>query len=86
VVLTEGTTITSETLPEEVGGRQRVEDLPEGEVIRIPAGTSLPEVERTIILETLRRTGGNSMPRCCGGTRTWCAAPGSPSNACGPKA
>jgi DNA-binding NtrC family response regulator len=59
VVLTEGSTITSEALPEEVGGRQRVQDLPEGEVIRIPAGTSLPEVERTIILETLRRTGGN---------------------------
>ncbi len=59
VVLTEGDTVLPEVLPEEVGGEQRVEDLPEGDVIRIPAGTSLPDAERTIILDTLTRTGGN---------------------------
>jgi DNA-binding NtrC family response regulator len=59
VVLCEGGTIGPDVLPEEVGGRQRVEDLPDGEVIRIPAGTSLPDAERTIILDTLARTGGN---------------------------
>jgi DNA-binding NtrC family response regulator len=59
VVLTEGARIEADVLPEEVGGRQRVEDLPEGEVIRIPAGTPLPDVERTVILDTLERTDGN---------------------------
>ena len=54
-----GDTITVDVLPVEVGGRQRVEDLPEEEGIRIPAGTSLPEAERRIILDTLRRTDGN---------------------------
>jgi DNA-binding NtrC family response regulator len=28
-------------------------------VIRIPAGTSLPEVEKAVILDALQRTGGN---------------------------
>ena len=60
VVLTEGETITMDALPVEVGGRQRVEDLPERDGgIRIPPGTSLPEAERRIILDTLQRTDGN---------------------------
>ncbi|MCC7140450.1 MAG: sigma-54-dependent Fis family transcriptional regulator [Planctomycetes bacterium] len=59
VVLTESPVIGVEALPAEVGGSQRVEDLPEGDVIRIPAGTSLPEAERVLILDTLARTGGN---------------------------
>ena len=47
-------------LPEELGGTQRVEDLPEREDgILIPAGTALPDAERVIILDTLERTGGN---------------------------
>ncbi len=59
VVLAERETITPDVLPEEIGGAQRVEDLPTGDVIVIPAGTPLPDAERTVILDTLRRTGGN---------------------------
>src|SRR5205085_1697713 len=59
VVLTDEPLIGVDALPVEVGGRQRVEDLPEADVIRIPAGTPLPEAEKTVILDTLRRTGGN---------------------------
>ncbi|MGE0191661.1 MAG: sigma-54-dependent transcriptional regulator [Planctomycetota bacterium] len=59
VVLGGGEVITPDVLPEEIGGVHRVDDLPESDVIRIPAGTPLPDVERTIILDTLRRTGGN---------------------------
>ncbi len=59
VVLGGGSPITPELLPEEVGGVHRVDDLPEGDGLRIPAGTPLPEAERRIILDTLRRTGGN---------------------------
>ncbi|MHC5012155.1 MAG: sigma-54-dependent transcriptional regulator [Planctomycetota bacterium] len=59
VVLSEGDEITPEVLPVEVGGRQHVEDLPESDGIRLPPGTSLPEAERRLILDTLRRTDGN---------------------------
>ena len=59
VVLGAGQGITPQVLPEELGGTQRVDDLPEGDVVAIPAGTSLPEAERKIILNTLRRTNGN---------------------------
>ncbi|MDJ0520455.1 MAG: sigma-54 dependent transcriptional regulator [Planctomycetota bacterium] len=59
VVLSEGDTIQPEDLPQEVGGGHRDEDLPEGDTIRIAAGTPLPEAEKTIILDTLRRTDGN---------------------------
>jgi len=59
VVLCDGATIKAADLPVEVGGGQRVEDLPEADAIRIPAGTPLPEAEKTIILDTLRRTDGN---------------------------
>jgi two-component system response regulator HydG len=59
VVLSEGPEIGVDALPSEVGGRQRVEDLPEADVIRIPAGTPLPEAERVVILDALARTGGN---------------------------
>ncbi len=59
VVLTEGRWIGPEALPVEAGGAHRLEDLPEDEVIRIPAGTTLPEAERRLILDALERTGGN---------------------------
>jgi DNA-binding NtrC family response regulator len=62
VVLTEGSRIDVGDLPVEIGGGHRAEDLPEaeeGEMIRIPAGTPLPDVERRMILDALERTGGN---------------------------
>jgi len=59
VVLSETPELGLESLPAEVGGGQRVEDLPEDDVIRIPAGTPLPEAEKVVILDTLARTGGN---------------------------
>ena len=59
VVLSGGEGITAGVLPEELGGEQRLEDLPDAEVIPIPVGTPLPEAERRIILDTLNRTGGN---------------------------
>jgi two-component system, NtrC family, response regulator HydG len=60
VVLTEGGVITRDVLPVEVGGHQRVEDLPEqADALRIPRGTPLPEAEKLIILDTLERTNGN---------------------------
>ena len=59
VVLTETPEIGVEALPSEVGGAQRIEDLPEGDVIRIPAGTSLPDAEKVLILDALARTNGN---------------------------
>jgi DNA-binding NtrC family response regulator len=59
VVLTEKPEIGLEALPGEVGGTQRDEDLPEGDVVRIPVGTSLPDAEKVLILDALARTGGN---------------------------
>ena len=59
VVLTETPEIGIDALPVEAGGGQRVEDLPDSDVIRIPVGTTLPEAEKAIILDTMRRTGGN---------------------------
>jgi transcriptional regulator with PAS, ATPase and Fis domain len=59
LVLADDAWITPAALPAEIGGRQRVEDLPEGDGLRIPAGTTLPEAEGRIILDTLERTNGN---------------------------
>lgn len=59
VVLSDGDSISAEVLPAELGGGQRIEDLPERDGILIPAGTALPDAERAIILDTLERTGGN---------------------------
>jgi two-component system response regulator HydG len=60
VVLTDGGLVTRAVLPVEVGGQQRVEDLPEhADAIQIRRGTPLPEAERLIILDTLARTNGN---------------------------
>ena len=59
VVLSDGPEIGPDALPAELGGGQRDEDLPDEDVIRIPAGTPLPDVEKALILDTLRRTGGN---------------------------
>ena len=59
VVLTDEPQIGVAALPAEMGGTQRVEDLPDHDVIRIPVGTPLPEAEKVVILDTLERTGGN---------------------------
>ena len=60
VVLSDGPRIARAVLPVEIGGEQKVEDLPEdAETIRIRVGTPLPEAEKVIILDTLQRTGGN---------------------------
>ncbi len=60
VVLSDGPLLTRAVLPVEVGGQQRVEDLPESPAgLSIPRGTPLPEAEKLIILDTLERTGGN---------------------------
>jgi DNA-binding NtrC family response regulator len=62
VVLSEGREIGPDALGVEVGGRHRVEDLPEEESgggVRLPPGTSLPEAERRLIEDALVRTGGN---------------------------
>jgi two-component system response regulator HydG len=59
VVLSDGPEVGVDALPVELGGGQRVEDLEGDEVIRIPVGTPLPEAEKAVILDTLRRTGGN---------------------------
>ncbi len=59
VVLADGPQIGTDVLPEEIGGDQRVEDLPDTDGVRIAPGTSLPEAERRIILDTLQRTDGN---------------------------
>jgi len=60
VVLSDGPLLTRAVLPVEVGGQQRVEDLPEAPAgLSIPRGTPLPEAEKLIILDTLERTGGN---------------------------
>ncbi len=59
VVLTETPEIGVDSLPQELGGGQRVEDLPDADVIRIPAGTPLENAERAVILDALKRTGGN---------------------------
>ncbi|MDA1195894.1 MAG: sigma-54 dependent transcriptional regulator [Planctomycetota bacterium] len=59
VVLAEGEEITVDVLPTELGGHQRVEDLPDDGVIAIRAGTSLPDAERAIIEDTLLRCDGN---------------------------
>lgn len=60
VVLSDGPLVTRAVLPVEVGGQQRVEDLPDtADVLRIKRGTPLPEAERLIILDTMQRTGGN---------------------------
>jgi two-component system response regulator HydG len=61
VVLASGRSITLDCLPDpvrEAAGRGR----PAGEaVITIPVGTALEDVEKLVISETLRRTGGNKL-------------------------
>ena len=54
VVLAAGDTIESDDLPPEVGGESGPRD-----VLRIAVGTSLADTERELILETLRKCGGN---------------------------
>ena len=54
VVLARGKTIDVGNLPEEITGDEGPQD-----VLRIPVGTSLAETEKDLILETLKKTGGN---------------------------
>jgi len=54
VVLCAGATIGADDLPTEVGGDRGPRD-----VLQISVGTSLADTERELILETLRKTGGN---------------------------
>ncbi|MHC4956159.1 MAG: sigma-54-dependent transcriptional regulator [Planctomycetota bacterium] len=54
VVLGPNEAIDVDDLPPEVGGDRGPRD-----VLRVPVGTSLAEMERDLILETLRKTGGN---------------------------
>jgi len=54
VVLATGDAIDADALPAEVTG-----DEPPRDVLRIPVGTTLAETEKELILETLRKAGGN---------------------------
>ncbi len=62
VVLSPGRTVNCEHLPAAVSGLTRGRTAPgpdEGSTIQIPVGTPLEEVERRLIEETLKTTGGN---------------------------
>jgi two-component system response regulator HydG len=61
VVLSTGRTIEVEHLPDAVRGAARTADggAAPGPTITVPIGTRLEEVERRLIEETLRTTGGN---------------------------
>ena len=60
VVLSTGRTIELEHLPDAVRGAQAAEAAASsGQAISVPIGTPLEEVERRLIEETLRTTGGN---------------------------
>jgi len=54
VVLARGDLVEAADLPEEVGGEEGPKD-----VLNIPVGHTLAETEKQLILETLRRAGGN---------------------------
>ncbi|MHC4959512.1 MAG: sigma-54-dependent transcriptional regulator [Planctomycetota bacterium] len=54
VVLAAGDTIEAGGLPEEISGRKGPQD-----VLQIAVGTTLAQTEKELILETLRKTGGN---------------------------
>ena len=54
VVLAKGETIDRDALPPEITGDKGPQD-----VLRIPVGTSLAQTEKDLILETLRKAGGN---------------------------
>ncbi|MCU0252441.1 MAG: sigma-54 dependent transcriptional regulator [Vicinamibacterales bacterium] len=61
VVLATGRTITRECLPEAIrqaAGPEPV-PLPDSQIIAVPVGTPLDDVEKLVIAETLRHTGGN---------------------------
>jgi len=61
VVLTAGRTITRECLPEGIrlASGPEPEPAPGERVIAVPVGTPLEDVEKMVIAETLRHTGGN---------------------------
>jgi len=54
VVLASGKTVDADDLPEEITGDRGPKD-----VLRIPVGNTIADAERELILETLRKTGGN---------------------------
>ncbi|HEX5137758.1 MAG TPA: sigma-54 dependent transcriptional regulator [Planctomycetota bacterium] len=54
VVLSRGETVDVPDLPEEITGDRGPQD-----VLRIPVGNTLADAERELILETLRKAGGN---------------------------
>ncbi len=54
VVLAEGDAVDLEAMPEEVSGQRGPQD-----VLQIPVGTTLAQTERELILETMRKAGGN---------------------------
>ncbi|MEK6711319.1 MAG: sigma-54 dependent transcriptional regulator [Nitrospinota bacterium] len=63
VVLSRGEILTPEDLPPQMARGQRPAGEPPADpdapVLAIPVGTPLAEIERRVILETLRRTGGD---------------------------
>jgi two-component system response regulator HydG len=61
VVLATGRTITRECLPDAIrqSAGPEPEPLPGERVIAVPVGTPLEDVEKLVISETLRHTGGN---------------------------
>ena len=61
VVLTAGRTIDLEHLPEAVSAALARTPEPLGLTVSVPLGTPLEDVERIVIEETLRRTGGNKV-------------------------
>jgi two-component system response regulator HydG len=60
-VLATGRTVTRECLPEAIrqAAGPEPETLPSEKVIAVPVGTPLEDVEKLVISETLRHTGGN---------------------------
>jgi two-component system response regulator HydG len=61
VVLSRGEILSPEDLPPHIARRPAGEGAPapEAPLLAIPAGTPLAEIERRVILETLRRAGGD---------------------------
>jgi two-component system, NtrC family, response regulator HydG len=61
VVLSSGRTVLLGNLPEVVAAAVPMAPAPAGLTVSVPLGTPLADVERLVIEETLRRTGGNKV-------------------------